>query len=230
MSGAIKPNFVKTGDTVMRRKWYLIAILGCQLFAVTQGQAEMYIAGQAGYAMPSDLSDIKGTGNSSGVTSTDLALKSGLAYGIKIGGYFPGAANWLGLEFEGFYNQPDIKAQTATLTPGGQQQVDSSKMRVATFAVNVLARYPGETFQPYVGIGGGVNVADIEGTRNTFSDDFTMAPSLNVLAGIRAFVTERIAFFGEFKHNRSTFKFSENEFDATYRTNMFMGGIAFHFK
>jgi hypothetical protein len=184
----------------------------------------MYIAGQVGYATPSDLSGIKGTGNSSGTTSTDLALKSGLAYGIKVGGYFPGAANWLGLEFEGFYNQPNIKAQTATQTPGGPQQVDSSWLRVATFAVNVLARYPGATFQPYIGVGGGVNVADLAETRNTFSDDLTVAPSLNLLAGLRAFVTERIALFGEYKHNRSTFKFSDNEFEARYRTNMFMGG------
>lgn len=64
---------------------------------------------------------------------TDLALKSKVAYGMKISGYFPGAANWLGLKFEGFYNQPDIKAQTPT----------------------------------------------------TFGSNFTMAPSLNVLAGVR---------------------------------------------
>ncbi len=190
----------------------------------------MYLAGQAGYAMPSDLSDIKGTGNSSGITSTDLALKNGLAYGIKVGGYFPGAVNWLGVELEGFYNQPDIKAQTVTQTPGGSQQVDSSRMRVAHFAVNVLARYPGETFQPYIGIGGGVNVADIAESPNTFFDDFVMAPALNALAGLRVFLTDRIALFGEFKHNRSTFKFSDNEFEAKYRTNMFMGGLSFHFK
>lgn len=159
----------------------LLAVLGC--LALTQAgeaAAEMYIAGQAGYATPSDLSNIKGTGSVAGMTSTDLALKSGLAYGLKIGGYFPGAANWLGLEVEGFYNQPDIKAQTITRTPGGPTPIDSSRMRVAHFAVNVLARYPGETFQPYIGIGGGVNVADIAETRTTFGGDFTMAPSLNV--------------------------------------------------
>ena len=145
------------------------------MVAAEVSQAKMYIAGQVGYAAPSDLSDIKGTGSSAGTTWTDLALKSGLAYGMKIGGYFPGAANWLGLEFEGFYNQPDIKAQTATKTPGGTQQVDASRMRVAHFSVNLLARYPGETFQPYVGIGGGVNAADIAQTATTFGGDFTMA-------------------------------------------------------
>lgn len=209
---------------------FFMAMVGLEFVTASEPRAEMYVAGQAGYAMPSDLTDIKGTGSSSGFTSTDLALKDGLAYGLKIGGYFPGAANWLGLEFEGFYNQPDIKAQTVTQTPGGPRQVDAARMRVAHFAANLLLRYPGEVVQPYVGIGGGVNVADIAETPNTFSGDFTMAPSLNALAGVRAFLTERIALFGEFKHNRSTFKFSDSEFDAKYRTNMIMGGIAFHFK
>ncbi len=208
----------------------VVLLAATMMISSEVAKAEMYIAGQVGYAAPSDLSDIKGTGSSAGSTSTDLALKSGLAYGMKVGGYFPGGANWLGLEFEGFYNQPDIKAQTATRVPGGPTSIDASRMRVAHFAVNLLARYPGEIFQPYLGIGGGVNVVDIAETPTTFGGDFTMAPSLNALVGLRAFVTERIAFFGEFKHNRSAFKFSDDEFDARYRTNMFMGGISFHFK
>lgn len=194
--------------------------------------AEMYIAGQIGYAMPSDLSEVKGTGSISGANFSDLALTSNLAYGLKIGGYFPGALNWLGLEFDGFFNQPDIKSQTitATGTVSGTGQGDASKFRVATFAVNVLARYPGTTFQPYIGIGGGLNVADIAETPNTFSSDFAMAPAFNAVAGLRIFVTEKIAFFGEYKYNRSVFKFSDNEVQANYQTNMFMGGISFHFK
>jgi len=211
--------------------WCSVVLLGMSAVMMAESaSAEMYIAGQIGYAMPLDLSNIKGTGNSSGITSTDLALESGIAYGVKIGGYFPGVAKWLGLEFEGFYNQPDVKSQAATLTPGGLQQVEGTKLRVAHFALNVLARYPGEIFQPYVGVGGGVNVADIAATPNTFSDDFTTAPAFNALAGLRVFFTERLALFGEFKYNQSTFKFSDNEFQAKYQTTMFMGGLSFHFK
>jgi hypothetical protein len=184
----------------MKQSFIFLLMLGLIALVAVPGRAEMYIAGQVGYASPSDLSDIKGTGSFTGINSSDLALKSGLAYGVKTGGYFPGVANWLGLEFDGFYNQPDVKAQTATLTPGGLRQIDTADMRVAHFAVNVLVRYPGEILQPYGGVGGGVNVAGISETPNTFFDDVTMAPSLNVLAGLRAFVTERIAFFGEFKH------------------------------
>ena len=33
--------------------------------------------------------------------------------------------------------------------------------RVQTLAFNLLARYPGETFQPYVGIGPALMLADI---------------------------------------------------------------------
>lgn len=196
------------------------------------GLAEMYVGAQIGYAMPSKVSDIEGTGPNSGSTLSDLSLKNNVAYGLKIGGYFPNALNWLGVEFEGFYNQPDIKSQIVTEYPGGSTaQIQSNRLRVAHFAVNVLARYPGTTFQPYIGIGGGANVASLsENVNNGIVDDVAIAPSLNALAGLRIFLTEHLALFGEYKYNRSTFKFSDNELEAKYQTNMFVGGISFHFK
>lgn len=209
--------------------WLSIALIGVSTVVSEIASAEMYIAGQVGYAMPSDLSNIKGTGSSSGISSSDLALKDNIAYGLKVGGYFPGALKWLGIELEGFYNQPDIKSQTVTFTPGGLRTVNGTTMRVAHFAANALLRYPGETFQPYIGVGGGANVAGIS-ENSTFSGEATVAPALNVLGGLRIFLTERLALFGEFKYNQSTFKFSDNEFDAKYQTKMFMGGLSFHFK
>jgi len=210
--------------------------LGIAIVLVLSGgeaQAEMYMAGQVGYASPSDLSNVKGTGSISGVMFSDLTLKNNLTYGLKIGGYLPNSLNWLGFEFEGFYNEPDLKAQTITASSGSTRlsgTAESTKLRVAHFAVNVLARYPGETFQPYVGVGGGVNIAGLSETPNTYSDDVSAAPNLNLLAGMRAFVTERIALFGEVKHNRSTFKFSDNEVETRYRTTIFMAGLSFHFR
>jgi hypothetical protein len=135
----------------MIRTSFAIVLSMCFVLLLTNlGVAEMYIAGQVGYAMPSDLSDVKGTGSSSGTSSSDLSLKNNIAYGLKVGGYFPGVLKWLGVEVEGFYNQPDIKSQTVTFTPGGPQSVNGTTMRVAHFAANVLVRYPGETFQPYM--------------------------------------------------------------------------------
>lgn len=192
--------------------------------------AEMYIAGQVGYAAPSSLSDVKGTGSLSGTNFSDLSLNNNMAYGLKIGGYLPNALDWLGVEFEGFYNEPNIKAQTITATGGASSAGDATKLRVAHFAVNVLARYPGETFQPYIGIGGGANVAGLSESPNTYFSDVAVAPSLNALAGLRIFLSERVALFGEYKYNRSTFKFSDNEFQSNYQTSMFMGGLSFHFK
>jgi opacity protein-like surface antigen len=214
----------------MKRKMVFVLLAFFHLVVLARlVSAEMYIAGQVGYAMPSDLSNIKGTGASSGITSTDLALKDNIAYGLKIGGYFPSALQWLGLELEGFYNQPDIKTQTVTQTPGGPVGVQGTKLRVAHFALNVLLRYPGHTFQPYVGVGGGANVAGLS-ENSTFSDEVVIAPAFNALGGLRIFLTERIALFGEVKYNQATFKFNDNEFQTKYQTTMFMGGLSFHFK
>jgi opacity protein-like surface antigen len=208
----------------------LLVFCGLAMYAVS-ATAEMYIAGQVGYASPSKLSDIKGTGSITGETLSDLSLKNNIAYGLKIGGYFPGILKWLGVELEGFYNQPDIKAQSATSSSQGPISLETNRLRVAHFAVNVLARYPGTTFQPYIGIGGGANVAGLdENINNKIVDDVAIAPSMNALAGVRIFLTQNIAFFGEYKYSRSTFKFSDNEIEAKYQTNMFMGGISFHFQ
>ena len=210
----------------------LFLFCGVVMYAVPAA-GEMYISGQVGYASPSKLSDIQVKGADPG-TISDLSLKNNIAYGLKIGGYFPGALKWLGVELEGFYNQPDIKTQTATASLSSgvlSGQFDATRLRVAHFAVNILARYPGTTFQPYIGIGGGANVAGLdENINNGIVDDVAIAPSMNALAGVRIFLTENIAFFGEYKYNRSTFKFSDNEIEAKYQTNMFMGGISFHFQ
>lgn len=80
--------------------------------------AQMHIAGQVGYASPSSLSDVKGTGALSGVTISDLALKNNLVYGLKIGGYLPNSLSWHGMEFDGFYNEPDLKATRSQLRGG----------------------------------------------------------------------------------------------------------------
>jgi hypothetical protein len=51
-----------------------------------------------------------------------------------------------------------------------------------------------------------------------------------VLAGLRVFIRERIAAFGEFKYNQSTLKFNDNGFEARLNASMLMFGLSFHFK
>ena len=75
-------------------------------------------------------------------------------------------------------------------------------------------------------------VDDIPGP--SFSDDWV--PGLNLLGGIRGFVTDSIALFFEYKFNYAKFNLRTKifnlpyGFEGTYSTNMIAGGLSYHFK
>jgi len=64
----------------------------------------------------------------------------------------------------------------------------------------------------------------------TSPSETTFFPGLSVIAGIRAFVTKRVAVFTEYKYNRATIEFSDQHVKAEYRTNYFMAGLSYHFQ
>lgn len=212
----------------------VIGIVLCLGMSASQVHAEMYIGGQAGASFPKDLSDVRGTNNFSGTRLSDLNLKDSLAAGLKVGGYFPESLNWLGLEGEAYYTNPEIKKQAVTGNvsilgnSGGQFIIPKTDLHIITFAFNALVRYPGEILQPYGGVGIGLNVAYLRS--GNVKSDAGFAPTLNLMGGMRAFVNEQIALFAEYKYNRGTFEFYANNFKADYRTHLVVGGLTYHFK
>jgi hypothetical protein len=60
--------------------------------------------------------------------------------------------------------------------------------------------------QPYAGVGLGIYWVDI--SNNAFSAHANFVPGFNALAGVRYYITDRIAMFTEYKYNRATFNFS----------------------
>ena len=78
-------------------------------------------------------------------------------------------------------------------------------LRVITVGGNVLVRYPDDWIQPYVGVGAGLYFAKLEGGGVTRTD--YGVPGFNAQAGVRVFVTDTIAIFGEWKYNHATFAF-----------------------
>jgi opacity protein-like surface antigen len=187
--------------------------------------AEMYVAGTAGVNFADRINSIAGTGSQAGVSGplADFDLQNSIIYGAKIG-YFPGHS-WIGVEGEVLHTTPHIK------------QLDSDPgihMRVTTVGANVIARYPGRTFQPYIGAGVGAAIAHI-GETSTVRSDSDLAVAWNVLVGMRAFVTPRIAVFGEYKHGGATLKFDQafsdigGGFSGNYRAQHILGGLSYHF-
>jgi Outer membrane protein beta-barrel domain len=186
--------------------------------------AESYVGGVVGINFADRINSIAGTGPSAGVPGPlqDFDLQNSMTYGGKIG-YFPGHS-WYGVEGEILNSTPHIK------------QLDTDPgihMRMTTVGVNFIARYPGRTVQPYVGAGIGAGIAHI-GKTPTVQSDTDVSAVWNVLVGLRAFITPRIALFGEYKYTGATLHFDDafgnlGGFSGNYRAQHILGGLSYHF-
>jgi opacity protein-like surface antigen len=213
-----------------------VILLCCLATAMTlnmprPAQAELYLAGQGGVNVPQDLANVRGTGPLSGVTSNDLNLRNQIAYGVKAGYYFADRWSWLGAEAEFYHSDSNIERQRiasngSILGSHTDGTISRTGLAVNTWAFNALIRYPGERIQPYAGVGAALNYALLR----TSPRETTFFPGLNVIAGIRAFLSKRVALFTEYKYNQATIEFSDQHVKADYRTNYFMAGLSYHFQ
>jgi opacity protein-like surface antigen len=189
-----------------------------------------YIGLYGGLTIPEQLQDVRGTGEFSGLTFTDLKLARSAILGAKLG-FFRSPKSWLGVETEFFYTNPHVKQQDFTGTgPGGSltQNFAGAHIRMATWALNLIARYPGERFQPYAGVGFGIFWARLSGP--DFATSADVSPGLNALGGMRFALTERLALFGEYKYNQAAFDFGRDvNLHALYQAHHFVGGLSLLF-
>jgi outer membrane protein W len=188
--------------------------------------------------------------------ASDISLKNSPLFGGKAGYFFKDEGfNWLGVELEAFTSQPTIKNQTVStsqevtylpndpLPPGlcnpgfscqaqgtnnGTLQLSESSMRLITVAFNVVARYPGTTFQPYVGVGAGGFYFNSSGQ----IDGRQVVPGLNTQLGLKVLATEEWGLFVEGKYNYATITNLDPSgygLSGTYSAINLLAGIAYHF-
>lgn len=215
----------------------LIVVSGCLTLMQTPAYPEAYIAGQFGISIPGSLSDIDVTsaGLPGGVKFSDLDLQNSFLFGAKIG-YFSQSVRWFGVEAEIFHTTPHVKQQAVTVTgPGGSVTVPGvpgQYFSMWTLAPNLVFRYPGKRFQPYVGVGPGIFFARLKDAQTEDSQSSTRL-GLNAEVGLRYFLARHVALFGEYKFNYARLGFNETAnldgFDATYMANNFVFGIGYHF-
>lgn len=187
--------------------------------------------------------------------TSDLSLKHSPMFGGKLGYFFSDEHySWLGIELEGFTSQPTIKGKTVSTihdivyqplniqgvgvcsqgvtcqenrTIYGSATIPESSMRLITLAVNVVARYPGTLFQPYVGVGAGAFYFTSSGA----IAGHQVVPGLNAMAGVKILATDEIGFFLEGKFNRATITNFDRVYGLSGEYSAFnvVAGIAFHF-
>lgn len=198
--------------------WLSIATFGMP----GPASAERYVAGTVGVNFADQLTDISGTNINAGLRAPDFDLKNSVIYGAKLG-YFP-EHSWFGVEGEVLQTTPHIK---------NLDDIPGIHLSLTTVGVNLLARYPGRTFQPYAGVGVGTVIAHISDSTTTQSDT-SVSAGWNVLAGLRAFVTPYVAVFTEYKYTGTTLRFDDafvagGGFEGNYSAQNVLFGISYHF-
>jgi len=232
-----------------QRTWLLglgTALIAALVGWVSPSHAEMYVAGQLGYTIPNGLSNVKGTGPTSGQTTSDLDQINSPLFGFKVGYFFPGLP-WLGVEGDFYYTTPHVKQQlvdkTATNPLTGTKQSFSVltpgfHMTYMNATANVIARYPGRRFQPYAGGGIGMAYGRISGVQTSVANNPTpitesqsdVSVVFNALVGSRFFLTKHVALFGEYKYTTTSFDWGGNILiKADYTAHNLVGGVSFHF-
>ncbi|MBH0179367.1 MAG: porin family protein [Nitrospira sp.] len=206
--------------------WFIAGIVVTPKPAI----AEWYLAGTAGVNFADRINTIGGTGPQAGLPGpfVDFDLQNSLTYGAKAG-YFP-RHSWFGIEGEVLHTSPHIKSLPRTPT---LEEVPGIHFRLTTVGANFIARYPGRTFQPYVGAGIGMAIARI-GETATVRSDTDVTAAWNLLIGLRAFLTPQIAVFTEYKYQGVSLQFdqafgSDGGFAGNYRAQHILGGLSYHF-
>jgi opacity protein-like surface antigen len=184
--------------------------------------AEWYVAGQLGVNFADQLRAIRGTGILKGLSAPDFDLKNSYTYGAKVGLY-PGH-HILGVELDVLYSNPRIK---------NLDDIPGIHLGVTNIGFHLLARYPGMTFQPYAGLGPAIIVSRL-GNSMTTQSDTNVTVGLDLLTGLKAFVTPVIAVFAEYKYTMATLRFTEafgenSGFHGDYRVHQLVIGLSYHF-
>ena len=235
-------------------EWYIAGYgglsFGGKLYDVTMPERGLSLAQQQ---FPSVLNPVTGDTVTQNFKTSNLTLVNSAVYGAKVGYFFAREGySWLGVELDAFTLKPDIKQQTLstrqefTFTPGtttecvnlgtrcpqvgvnnGTLNVRETSLRVAALTANVIARYPGTLFQPYVGVGGGL----FSFTSSGQFEGQQFAPGLNVMGGLKVLATEQWGLFIEGRYNFSYVSTFDPVFglNGSYQAVHTVAGVSYQF-
>lgn len=157
----------------------------------------------------------------------DIQLEDSITYGGKIG-YFFSSLEWLEFEVDAYNSNPNIAGQTIPIM-GIPIDLSGADLQTTTAAVNLLGRYPGKRFEPYLGAGPALYFAKVSNRGDTITP---VVSGLNVVAGARYFLLDWLALFTEYTFNYAEIEFEDDaiRLQATYRANQIHGGMPLHFR
>jgi opacity protein-like surface antigen len=207
-----------------------ITVLFCGLLGLwaQPASAEWYIGGTVGATIPNGLTNTSGTGQQGGTLAT-FTQQTTLSYGGKVG-YFFERYKWLGLDMDVSNSTPNINAKQASVSGGtGLGANNGQNLRMTVWSTNLIARYPGERFRPYVGGGLGVFFANAAGASSA-----DWAPGATGFAGLNILLIEHVSMSLEYRYHYANLRFDNvlgpgRGFESTYTANTINLGLNYHF-
>lgn len=172
--------------------------------------------------------------NVGGEALPQTTVRDGAGGGIKAGVFPAFTHHIVGIQAEMFGLGSEIAAPQSIGT-GGTQAGRGTLLAWNTL-VSLVARYPGEQFQPYIGAGVGWSSSLLVGseltrgsaTQSGIARDMSFA--YQYFAGLRMNLTERVFFFGEYKLFGSRYHWSGNLQPALdFRTHIVALGAGLSF-
>ncbi len=208
-------------DRVKTRSLSLAILLGAVLMVPTQSFAQVYIGGYGGVTIPHEA-DFEESGF--GLTfSGEFEYDPAVIAGARVG-YWGVIEDlpWLGVEFDAYWTNPDIDQGKLF----GISFPFDADLTLISGGFNGLIRYPYGPIQPYAGVGVGVVYADLDKP-----NDEDVVASLQLVGGVRGFVSDNLALFAEYKWVLTEFEFNEAgaSLEVDYTASHIYGGVEWHF-
>ncbi len=185
-------------------------------------EARFYIALFAGMTRPEDLQNVTDVGTGGGLSDRELdnsGMYNGI-YGVKFGFIPEKEYTWFGVEGEYFVTDSEVAADPVS-------GLTSANLYISALSMNFLLRDADGWIQPYIGIGPSLIWASSYQFSGPGGGDGITTFGLNLLAGLRIPIFNRMMLFGEYKHTRATLDFSAIEVD--YRLHALVAGVGVMF-
>ena len=170
------------------------------------------------------------------IPQTSIGIGIGAGYKAGIFPYF--MKRIVGIEAESFGLGANVAAPRTVTGAGTRADADAYFIAATTMA-NLLVRYPGARFQPYVGVGSGFSSgyllgSDIQHGSDRITGNFSsMAFAYQFLGGLRGYITQKAFIFGEYKYFVAKYDWDSKGTGPGVTLNLhaqlFLGGIGLSF-
>lgn len=163
-----------------------------------------------------------------GIHPSDTRISNGVGAGIKVGVFPRYFQDVIGIELESFGHGSEISLCASPVSTGISI---GTNIWVLNSMMNLILRYPGKSFVPYVGIGGGLSDgvlvdADVSGRLDkNFEGSWTLGSQF--FGGVQGNLSEEYFLFGEYKYFSANYHWKQLALD--FRSQYLLFGIGLRF-